>query len=104
MIDKEKLKIIRKIIDDTFYMCIRYAHGNHAGAAQIVRLAIIKLKKVFPDFKLRPDYFIHPPTPEQLAFPGAMLDDYLDDLFQERSEEYLERLRKEVAKLRKKRK
>lgn len=81
MTDDEKLAALREVLDTTFYMCIRYAHGRHSGAAQDVRRAFKIIKEVFPDFKLKKDTTITPPTEEELQRGWTLRDDWLDDLF-----------------------
>ena len=81
MKDKEKIKILRSIIEDILHMAIRYADGRHTYAPWIVRDVVRKLQEIFPDFELKEDRTITPPTPEELVIPGVYLDDYLYDLF-----------------------
>lgn len=81
-----KLEILKKVIDDTFYMAIRYAHGRHTFAPTIIRDSLRELKKVFPNFQLRHDDTIKPPTEDELKQHIAVRDDWLDDLFKKKVE------------------
>ena len=80
---KEKEKQLLEIINDILWMAIRYAHGRHSYAPYIVRDAVKKLKNLYPDFKLKPDSTISPPTEEEIEKQGFIFrGDYLDDLFE----------------------
>jgi len=83
MTDKEKIKRLYNIIEDTFWMSIRYAHGRHTYAPYIIRDALRELEEIFPDFKLKKDITIKPPTEEELNEMGTLREDWLDDLFKE---------------------
>lgn len=76
------MKEERKIIEDILWMAIRYAHGRHTYAPGMVREAVEKMKKLYPDFRLRNDVTICPPSEKDM---GGMIfrTDYLDDLFPE---------------------
>lgn len=79
----EKERQLLEIINDILWMAIRYAHGRHTYAPHMVRDAVRKLKNLYPDFKLKPDTTITPPTEEELEKGGWVIrGDYLDDLFE----------------------
>ena len=85
MTDKERIKKLYNIIENTFWMSIRYAHGRHTYAPYIIRDAFKELKEIFPDFELKKDIIIRPPTEEALGRIGQTLrEDWLDDLFEEK--------------------
>ena len=85
MTDKERIKRLYNIIENTFWMSIRYAHGRHTYAPYIIRDAFKELKEIFPDFELKKDIIIRPPTEEALGRIGRTLrEDWLDDLFEEK--------------------
>lgn len=67
---------LKKIIDDTLWMAIRYAHGRHTYAPGMVREAVEKMQELYPDWKLRSDPTIE--APEEVI---GLRRDYLDDLF-----------------------
>ncbi|MFW6130537.1 MAG: hypothetical protein ACOC56_05070 [Atribacterota bacterium] len=82
MTDKEKIKILENCFNDTIWMAIRYAHGRQTYAPSMVRDAVNNFKKVFPDWKLKKDDTIKPPTKEDtLPIGFSLKGDYLDDLF-----------------------
>ena len=83
MTDKERIKRLYNIIENTFWMSIRYAHGRHTYAPYIIRDVFKELKEIFPDFKLRKDQTIEPPTEEELNQMGTLREDWLDDLFED---------------------
>ena len=80
MTDKERIKRLYNIIENTFWMSIRYAHGRHTYAPYIIRDVFKELKEIFPDFELKKDITIRPPT-EELNEMGTLREDWLDDLF-----------------------
>ena len=73
-------KQLKKIIDDTLWMAIRYAHGRHTYAPYMVRDAVQTLKQLYPDFKLKEDVTIEPPS-EGMVGGMRFREDWLDDLF-----------------------
>ena len=83
MTDKERIKRLYNIIENTFWMSVRYAHGRHTSAPYIVRGVSKQLKEIFPGFKLRKDQTIELPTEEELNQTGNLREDWLDDLFEE---------------------
>ena len=82
MTDKERIKRLYNIIENTFWMSIRYAHGRHTYAPPMIRNAFKELKEIFPDFELKKDQTIEPPTEEELNQAGTLREDWLDDLFE----------------------
>ncbi len=80
---KEKVEKLRGIMEDILWMAIRYAHGRHTYAPGIVREVVYKMKRLFPDFYLKPDTTIEPPSLQDLTFGMAIRSDYLDDLFRD---------------------
>lgn len=80
MTDKQKIELLQKCFESIAWMAVRYAHGRHTYAPGMVRSAIRDYQKVFPDFKLKPDITIEPPTEKELG-GFSFRDDYLDDLF-----------------------
>jgi len=78
-----KEEILLGIIKDIFWMAIRYAHGRNTYAPHVVRGCYKTLKRLYPDFKLKPDRTITAPTPRDLNSPFVLREDYLDDLFRE---------------------
>ena len=87
MTDKERIKRLYNIIENTFWMSIRYAHGRHTYAPYIIRDVFKELKEIFPDFKLKKDQTIEKPTKEELNQTGTLREDWLDDLFEEKNSE-----------------
>ena len=80
MNDREE--ILKKVIHDTLWMAIRYAHGRHTYAPSMVRDAVKALKELYPDFQLREDNTIKPPQKEEID-DMCLREDWLDDLFEE---------------------
>lgn len=80
MTDKEKIDKLKKIIDDTIWMSVRYAHGRHTYAPGMVRDAVIRMKEMFPDWMLKEDKTIEPPNHEPTGIESK--SDYLHDLFE----------------------
>lgn len=80
MTDKEKITILKNCYTEIIWMAIRYAHGRHTYAPSMVRDSINDFKKVFPDWKLKEDSVIKPPSENELG-GMSFRDDYLDDLF-----------------------
>ena len=78
---KTEKKKLREVIEDTFWMAIRYAHGRHTYAPDIIREAIVKIKQVFPDFQLKEDKTLEPPSENELYPSYVIRKDWLDDLF-----------------------
>lgn len=80
MTDKQKIKLLKNCFEETIWMAIRYAHGRHTYAPSMVRMAVNDFKKVFPDWELRTDITIEPPSEAKLS-AFALRSDYLNDLF-----------------------
>lgn len=78
--NKKEVAKLRGAYEDIVWMAIRYAHGRHTYAPQMVRDSIKKFKEVFPDFEVGQDIAIDSPEEEDLG-GMAFRDDYLDDLF-----------------------
>ena len=81
---KTEKKKLREVIEDTFWMAIRYAHGRHTYAPDIIREAIVKIKQVFPDFQLKEDKTLEPPSENELYPSYVIRKDWLDDLFKKK--------------------
>ena len=73
-------EILYDAFTDIVWMAIRYAHGRHTYAPDMVRDAVCKFQKVFPDWKPNNDITIEPPDK---LYMGELRSDYLDDLFKE---------------------
>ena len=83
---EKELRALFEGVDGILWMAIRYAHGRHTYAPQIVRDAVAKLKQIFPDFKVRRDIVIieNPRGKEPPAYD--LSQDYLNDLMPEEEE------------------
>ena len=87
--ENEELKIqqrvlsLQEIINRLLPFAIRYANGRHTYAPGIIRDVVSQMRKMYPDFKLKEDITIKPPTKEELGMPAVFKSDYLYDLFQE---------------------
>lgn len=80
MTKEKKIEVLKRCFEEVIWMAIRYAHGRHTYAPDMVRDAITKYKEIFPDFVLKEDITIKPPDEAELnAFKQR--SDYLDDLF-----------------------
>jgi len=77
MTKSERIQILEQVIQDTFWMARRYAHGRHTYAPGMVRDAYNDLKKL--GIKIQHDTTIKEPTD---VLMGGMIsrDDYLDDI------------------------
>jgi len=87
MSDKKKLELMWKAFENVIWMAIRYAHGRHTYAPDMVREAIAEVKKIFPDFELKKDYTIESPKEYELHFCYVNRKDWLDDLFKRKGKE-----------------
>jgi len=77
---KEENRILWLVIKDIIWMAIRYAHGRNTYAPSMVRDAVLSLRKIKPDWKLKDDiYGVKAPTHKLKGFDFR--SDYLDDLF-----------------------
>lgn len=80
MTKDKKIEALKHCFEEVIWMAIRYAHGRHTYAPGMVRDAVTKYRKIFPDFVLKEDVVIKPPEESELG--GYKLRaDYLDDLF-----------------------
>jgi len=75
--DKKRLQ---SAIEDILWMAARYAHSRHTYAPSMVRDSVAVFKDVFPDFKIKQDHVIKPPSEDELN-GMALRSDYLDDIF-----------------------
>ena len=74
--EKSDEKRLQSAIEDILWMAARYAHGRHTYAPSTVRDSVKVFTSIFPDFKIKQDHVIEPPT-EDMSFRS----DYLDDIF-----------------------
>lgn len=77
------LDVMREAFEEILWMAIRYAHGRQTAAPGIVRKAIEDVRRVFPDFKVKKDSTIEPPTKNERESIIFVKGDYLNDLFDE---------------------
>ena len=87
MNDKKKLELMREAFEDVIWMAIRYAHGRHTYAPDMIRKAIAEVEKIFPDFELKKDDTIEPPKEDELCLCYVSRKDWLDDLFKRKVKE-----------------
>jgi hypothetical protein len=73
-------KELQKAIEDILWMAARYAHGRHTYAPSMVRDSVATFKRIFPDFKIKQDHVIEPPS-EDMVGGMSFRTDYLDDIF-----------------------
>ena len=73
-------KILSNIIQDTFWMARRYAHGRHTYAPGMVRDSYMLLKKHFPELVPQKDTAIEPPSKDLEVTNTLFRNDYLDDI------------------------
>jgi hypothetical protein len=76
---REKINILKNCFEETIWMAVRYAHGRHTYAPDMVREAVNNFKKVFPDFKLEKDTTLNEPKENLSGI--EFKSDYLNDLF-----------------------
>ena len=81
--EKNREEILKKIIDDILWMAIRYSNGRSTYAPSMIRDAVKRLKILYPDFKLKYDPTIEPPSEEDLKSAVSLKGDWLYDLFEE---------------------
>lgn len=80
MTDKQKLdKLREEVIDDLLWMAARYAHGRSTYAPSSVREAVKTIKYIWPDYEVKQDRIIAPPSED--LFGISFKEDYLDDIF-----------------------
>ena len=77
---------LRGAIEDILWMAIRYADGRHTYAPSMVRGVVKVFEEVYPDFKIREDKTINPPTEEELG-GMSFREDYLYDLVNQNKDE-----------------
>ena len=77
---KSDEKRLQSAIEDILWMAARYAHGSHTYAPSTVRDSVEVFKDVFPDFKIKQDHVIEPPTDNEIG-GTSFRGDYLDDIF-----------------------
>ncbi len=78
---------LRGAIEDILWMAIRYADGRHTYAPSMVRRAVKVFEEVYPDFKIKEDRTIEPPTEDDLNRGSSFRDDYLYDLVNQNKDE-----------------
>ena len=78
---------LRDAIEDILWMAIRYADGRHTYAPSMVRRAVKTFEEVYPDFKIREDQTIKPPTENDLNRGSSFREDYLYDLVNQNPDE-----------------
>ena len=78
---------LRDAIEDILWMAIRYADGRHTYAPSMVRRAVKTFEEVYPDFKIREDQTIKPPTENDLKRGSSFREDYLYDLVNQNPDE-----------------
>lgn len=54
----DKVRLMQRIIEDTFWMARRYADGRNTYAPHMVRDAYKILKKHFPEIRIKKDIVI----------------------------------------------
>jgi hypothetical protein len=77
---KSDEKRLQSAIQDILWMAARYAHGRHTYAPSMVRDSVEVFRDVFPDFKIKQDHVIEPPS-EDMVGGSSFRSDYLDDIF-----------------------
>jgi hypothetical protein len=73
--DKQRIQILEQVIQDTFWMARRYAHGRKTYAPSMVRDAYNLLKNL--GIEIKHDDVIK--APENIEFDWRRFD-YLDDI------------------------
>ncbi len=73
--DKQRIQILEQVIQDTFWMARRYAHGRKTYAPSMVRDAYNLLKNL--GIEIKHDDVIK--APENLEYDWRRFD-YLDDI------------------------
>ena len=73
-------KRLQSAIEDILWMAARYAHGRHTFAPLTVRDSVKVFKDIFPDFKIKQDHVIEPPSEDEVG-GISFRSDYLDDIF-----------------------
>jgi hypothetical protein len=80
---KSDEKRLQSAIEDILWMAARYAHGRHTYAPSTVRDSVKVFTSIFPDFKIKQDHVIEPPS-EDIVGGMSFRSDYLDDIFNKR--------------------
>jgi len=80
---EEQMQELQNILEDITWMAIRYAHGRHTTVPETVRLAVKKIREIYPDFNLGKDKTIKPPVEKDLEGAIYYRGDWLDDLYRE---------------------
>ena len=75
---EEENKILRRVIQDTFWMARRYAHGRHTYVPSIIRENYKIIKEL--GIIIKPDTTIKPATDREKGEFGYFPTDYLDDI------------------------
>ena len=78
---------LRGAIENILWMAIRYADGRHTYAPSMVRRAVKVFEEVYPDFKIKEDLTIEPPTEDDLKRGSSFIEDYLYDLVNQNKDE-----------------
>ena len=81
---ENKEEELKQIIQDIFWMAVRYAHGRHTFAPHTIRENIKNMQKLYPDWKPKKDHTIQPPEKDETDY--VFRDDYLDDIFNPQKE------------------
>ena len=68
-----------RVVNDILWMAVRYAHGRHTYAPGVIRHSVKTMKRLYPDWKLKKDVTILPPTEKETGM--ILKEDYLNDLF-----------------------
>ena len=79
MTKDRQIKLLKQVINDTFWMARRYAHGRHTYAPFMVREAYFVLCEHFPDLIPEKDVAINPPDPIHYTSKIHM-SEWLDDI------------------------
>ena len=77
MTKDQKIENLTRIIQNTFWMARRYAHGRHTYAPGIVRKSYYDLKNI--GIEIKTDDTIKPPKDNEIG-SFVFRDDYLDDI------------------------
>lgn len=80
---ENKEEVLKNLFKGILWMAIRYAHGRHTCAPDIVRRVVFKFKELYPDFTMLKDCSIKPPSRKEIEEPANMRSDWLDDLFKD---------------------
>ena len=67
-----------RLVNDILWMAVRYAHGRHTYALGIIRHSVKTMHRLYPDWNLKKDEIILPPTEKETGM--ILKEDYLDEL------------------------